>query len=62
MPAALPLAAATGKAGSFMYNAGQVPMEVEGARAHIRAMALDGHVIETIELTAPESPAPAAKQ
>jgi len=30
-----------------------VPIEVEGNRAHIRAIALDGHVIETIELTAP---------
>jgi predicted phosphodiesterase len=39
-----------------------VPIEVEGNQAHIRAIALDGHVIETIELTAPESPAPAAKQ
>jgi hypothetical protein len=39
-----------------------VPIEVEGNRAHIRAIALDGHVIETIELTAPEASAPAAKQ
>jgi hypothetical protein len=31
----------------------RVPIEVEGNRAHIRAIALDGHVIETIELAAP---------
>jgi hypothetical protein len=35
------------------YEFFDVPIEVEGNRAHIRAMALDGHVIETIELTAP---------
>lgn len=37
-----------------------VPIDVEGNQAHIPAIALDGHVIETIELTAGESALPAA--
>ncbi len=39
-----------------------VTVRVEGNRAHVEAIALDGHLIETIELNSPSAVAPAARQ
>ncbi|MBZ5625888.1 MAG: metallophosphoesterase [Acidobacteriia bacterium] len=38
------------------------PIQINGNRAHIQAIALDGHLIETIDLISPTAMAPASRQ